>query len=125
MGKTVIGIIAGFIFWTVLWLGSDAVIVALAPDLSPGDDLSKLSTSYLTIKLVSSMIFSIIAGYAAALVSGENSRSPYYLGALLLLVGIAFQASAWNQIPLWYHAAFLLLLAPMAVAGGKFRNTRE
>lgn len=122
MGKIVIGVIAGFIVWTILWLGSDAVIVGVAPSLAPSADLSSVPTNYLIIKLVSSIIFSIVAGYVAAMLAKENSKSPLYLGVLLLLVGIAFQVAAWNQIPLWYHIPFLLLLIPMAIVGGKLRK---
>ena len=71
----------------------------------------------------SRFVFSIAAGYVAATLAKENSRSPLYLGVLLLLVGIAFQAAAWNRIPLWYHLPFLLLLIPMSVLGGKLRTT--
>lgn len=121
MGKIIVGVIAGFIVWTVLWLGSNAVIVGVAPSLAPSEDLSNVPTNYLIIKLVSSIIFSIVAGYVAAMLAKENSKSPLYLGVLLLLVGIAFQAAAWNQIPLWYHVSFLLLLIPMTIVGGKLR----
>lgn len=122
MGKTIIGVIVGFIVWTILWLGSDAVIRAIAPDMVPGEDLSNISTTYLLIKLVSSVIFSIVSGYVAAMLAHESAKTTLYLGILLLLVGIFFQSAAWNQIPLWYHLLFLLLLIPMTILGGKLRK---
>jgi hypothetical protein len=123
MGKIIVGVVAGFIVWTVLWLGSHAIIVGVAPALAPAEDLSNIPPAYLVIKLVLSFIFSIASGYVAATLARENSRAPLFLGILLLLVGIMFQAAAWNQIPLWYHIPFLLLLLPMAVLGGKIRKT--
>ncbi len=122
MGKIVIGVIAGFIVWTILWLGSDAVIAGVAPNLAPSADLSNIPSSYLIIKLVLSFVFSIAAGYVAAMLAKENSKSTLYLGVLLLLVGIFFEAAAWNQIPLWYHITFLLLLIPMTILGGKLKK---
>lgn len=122
MGKIIIGVIAGFIVWTLLWLGSDAIIAGVAPSLAPSEDTSNVPTNYLIIKLVSSIIFSIAAGYVAAMLAKENVKSPLYLGVLLLLVGIFFEAAAWNQIPLWYHLIFLILLIPMTILGGKLKK---
>lgn len=123
MGKIIIGVLVGFIVWTILWLGSDAIIRAIAPDVAPDEDLSNISSTYLIIKLVSSVFFSIISGYIAAMTANENVKSSLHLGILLLLVGIFFQAMAWNQIPLWYHLLFLILLIPMTILGGKLRQS--
>ncbi len=122
MGKIILGAVAGFIVWTVLWLGSDGIITALMPGLAPNADLSVVPSSYLVIKLVSSFIFSIIAGFVAALIAKESMLSTAILGILLLLTGLFFQISAWNQIPLWYHIPFLLLLIPLAILGGKLKK---
>ena len=77
----------------------------------------------LLIHLVLSVIVSFISGYIAALVSGENKRSPLWLGVVLLLVGILVEAAYWSYIPIWYHLLFLVLLVPVTVAGGKLRKT--
>jgi hypothetical protein len=63
-----------------------------------------------------------MAGFIAAVVSGENKRSPLALGVLLLLFGAMVEAMAWSYLPLWYHLLFLALLIPMAVLGGKMKS---
>jgi len=35
---------------------------------------------------------------------------------------LIFQSMAWNLLPLWYFIVFLLLLIPMAVAGGRLKR---
>ena len=122
MGKIVLGVIVGFVVWTILWLGSDAVIMAIMPDIAPTAELTNITNMYLIIKLISSVIFSIIAGFVAVLLSKEFSKTTLSLGVLLLLVGILVQVGVWNAIPLWYHLTFLILLIPMTILGGKFKE---
>lgn len=121
MSKVIAGFVVGFIVWTVLWLGSDALIVSF-PTLAPSGDLQIIPTNYLLLKLASSVIFSIIAGLIAAWISGETMKAPLILGFMLLIVGLMVQISAWKPIPVWYHLLFLVLLLPMAVLGGKLRR---
>ncbi len=121
MGKVIAGFVVGFIVWTILWLGSDLLIVSF-PTLAPSGDLEIIPTNYLLIKLASSVIFSIIAGLVAAWISGETTKAPLILGIMLLIVGLMFQISQWKPIPVWYHLLFLALLLPMAILGGKLRK---
>jgi Na+-driven multidrug efflux pump len=125
MAKMVLGIIVGFLVWSVLWVGSEPVIAAVAPDMAPDESLSNVTSGYLILKVVLSVLFSVVAGYLSAVVADENSRTPLILAFLLLLVGIGIQASIWDRLPVWYHLTFLVLLVPLTVAGGKMRKTRS
>jgi hypothetical protein len=46
------------------------------------------------------------------------------LAVLQLLLGIGFEASAWNLMPVWYHLVFLALIIPATVMGGRKRAAR-
>lgn len=132
MVRIIVGVIIGFVVWSVLWMGSDQVLITLSPGwyashqysfqiaLQDGSPFAADSL-ILLIGLVRSVIISLMAGFLAAFVAGENRRSPLYLGLLLLLVGILVQGYAWNYMPLWYHAIFLILLVPVTVIGGRLR----
>ena len=63
-----------------------------------------------------------MAGFIAAVVAGENRRTPWALGILLLLFGAGVQAVAWSYIPIWYHIVFLALLVPLTILGGKMKQ---
>ena len=121
MTKVIAGFVVGFIVWSILWLGSDVLIVSF-PTLAPSGDYAVIPTNYLLLKLSSSVIFSIIAGLIAAWISGETMKAPLILGVMLLIVGLIVQISRWKPIPVWYHILFLILLLPMAVLGGKLRK---
>ncbi len=133
MFRIILGAIVGFIVWSVLWVGTDAIISVISPnwygkslvDLQNAVD-NKLpytvESAILIMSLIRSVIFSIFAGFATALIAKENSKSTLGLGILLLLFGIFIQSIYWNYIPLWYHIPFLALLIPMAILGGNLKK---
>ncbi len=133
MIRSFIGAIAGFVVWSVLWIGSDQVIMSLSPDwygthqlaferaITNGAPFSPES-SILLLHLVRSIVISVLSGFIAAIAAGENRRAPFILGILLLLVGIMVEAMAWNYLPVWYHVVFLALLIPAAIVGGKLKK---
>ena len=111
--------LAGFVLWTVLWLGTNAATVAAAPD-SFADDGSTSSSAILLLFVVLSAVFSVASGWLAVrLAKGASTRPATILGVLLLLTGIGVQASVWSSLPIWYHLIFLALLFPAAVFGGR------
>lgn len=132
MLRIIIGIIAGYLVWSILWIGSDAVFSAISPDwgktsaefqaAAENKTSYTLASSVLIVLLIKSFIVSIISGYLTAWIARENLKSTLGLGVLLLISGIFIQSAYWNYMPLWYHIPFLLMLIPMTVLGGKLRK---
>jgi hypothetical protein len=133
MVRIILGVIAGFIAWSILWVGSDAILSAISTDWGKTSTEFQeaaakqtpytLSSTVLIALLIKSFIVSIISGFVTALIARENTKSTFALGVLLLLFGIFVQVGYWNYMPLWYHIPFLILLIPMTVLGGKLRKT--
>jgi hypothetical protein len=132
MGRIILGVVAGFIAWSILWVGSDAGFSLISSDWGKTSAEFQeavanktpytLSSMVLIALLVKSFIVSIISGFITALIARENTKSTFVLGILLLLFGIFVQATHWNYMPLWYHIPFLILLIPMTILGGKLRK---
>lgn len=132
MLRIILGVVIGFIVWTILWVGGDAIFMAISTsyrEYMEGFQKAletkqpfELSSMILLLTLFKSFICSIISGFIAALIAKENSKSTLLLGLLLLAFGIFIQSVYWNYIPLWYHISFLLLLIPMTFVGGKLRK---
>ena len=132
MVRIILGIIVGYILWTVLWLGSDAIFSAISSDWSTKSLEFRTAVEknipytpdsmILIVLLVKSVIVTIISGFAAALVARENTKSTIGLGLLLFISGIFVQLMHWNYMPLWYHIPFLLMLIPMTILGGKIKR---
>ena len=133
MVRMVLAIAAGFIGWSILWVGSDQILRSLSPDWygahQYGLETAMFNTTpfpvdstILAISIVRSIVISVMAGFLTAFIAGENRRAPLFLGVILLLFGIFVQATQWNYIPIWYHVIFLVLLVPMTVLGGRLKT---
>lgn len=132
MLRMILAIVVGFIVWSILWVGSDALLSALSPDwgktsaefrAAAENNISySLSSTVLIMLLVKSVIVSIISGFITAIIARENRRSTLALGVFLLIFGIFTQFAYWNYMPLWYHLPFLLLLIPMTMLGGNLKK---
>ena len=134
MVRIILGVIAGFIAWSILWVGSDQMLHSFSPAwygahqdrvavAVANAESFNADTTIVLIGLVRSIIASIMAGFLAAIVAGENRRSPLILGILLLIVGIAVQMHLWNVFPVWYHLVFWLMLIPATILGGRLKRT--
>lgn len=134
MLRVILGIVAGFIAWSILWVGSDQVIQMLSPAWYGVHQTAferamfnksefAADQTILIMHLVRSVIFSIMAGYLAAFIANGNRNAPLGLGILLLAFGIMIQVMAWNYLPLWYHVIFLGLLLPMTILGGRLKTS--
>lgn len=134
MVKIVLGVIVGFITWSIFWLGSDQVLQIASPSWYGAHQQAfelavanrepfNANSTILILHIIRSIIASLMAGFLAAVVSGENRRSPFALGIVLLVVGIVVEAFAWPYAPVWYHVIFIALLLPMTIFGGKLKRT--
>lgn len=135
MLRIVLGVIAGFIGWLIVWVGSEKIISAVWPAfganqqafeevLKNGGQFTP-DTTFLVTQIVMGSIVSLVSGVLAALIAGENARAPIVLGFLLLALGILKAIMSWQYVPIWYHVVFTLLLLPMAILGGKLINTAK
>lgn len=132
MVKIVLGVIAGFIAWSIMWVGSDQVLIntidwygvhQLAFEKAMiNKEPFTVNVTVLAMNIGRSVIISILAGFLAAVVANENRYSTFVLGILLFAFGAMVEVIAWNYLPVWYHVVFLVLLIPVTVIGGKLRT---
>jgi hypothetical protein len=119
--KQILGVIIGFILWSVLWLSLNQLLLVLGI-MSPAVTEPLTNATPLLVLLVGSVLISLISGYVAARIAGLAWALPAVaLGVLLLATGVFVQLKLWYLIPLWYHLAFLLLLIPMTLLGARLR----
>ncbi|MEP6946946.1 MAG: hypothetical protein ABJA02_13575 [Acidobacteriota bacterium] len=132
MLRIALGVIAGYVAWTILWVGSDQVLIQTVGWYGDhqhaferamfNKEAFEPSMTVLAFHIIRSVIVSFISGFVAALVANETRRTALILGVLLLISGIAVEVMAWHYLPIWYHLIFLLLLIPVTIAGGKART---
>lgn len=115
--RTALGVIAGFVVWSVLWLCTNFALrsAGMLP-ATPTEPIT--AAAPMLALLVASVVCSVVAGYVAVRLAHVPAAAPI-LGAILLVVGIVVQMKYWALMPVWYSVAFVVLLLPMAVAGGR------
>lgn len=121
MLKIILGVVVGFIVWSIIWVGGSAILEAVWLDYSTSMQTLKFSSSMLIIALIRSFIASILSGFIAVIISKEFSKTTIGLGVLLLAFGLFVQIASWSVFPVWYHLVFLILLIPLTILGGKLK----
>ena len=135
MLRIVLGVIAGFFAWLIVWVGSEKILSAIWPAfgvhqrafeeaVKNGGQFTADTTMLLT-HIVLGSIVSVMSGSLAALIAGENTRAPLVVGCLLLAMGILKAVMSWPYVPIWYHVIFTAILLPMAIIGGKLITTTK
>lgn len=135
MLRIILGVIAGFIVWSIVWIGMDALLSAISPDwfgrifaefqIAVSRNETFMPPVSVSIYLIfQGVLCSLVSGFTAAAIAKEKRKSTLALGVLLLVMGIFVEAINWKYFPIWYHAAFLLLLIPATVLGGKLKTER-
>ena len=134
MVRIVLGVIAGFIAWAIAWFGSEKIVSAIWPEwfgahqaafqaaIEHGGQFTADST-ILLIHIVLGSIVSVLSGFLAALIAGENKRAPLVLGFVLLAFGLLKVVISWPYVPIWYHVIFTAILLPMTIMGGRLKTT--
>ena len=134
MVRLVLGVVAGFIAWMIVWVGSEKILSAIWREgfgvhqrafeeaVKNGGQFTANTTMLLT-HIVLGSIVSVMSGFLAALIAGENLRAPLVLGFLLVAFGLLKVVMSWQYVPIWYHVTFTALLIPMAIMGGKLMTT--
>ena len=131
MMQIVLGVVAGFFGWLVVWIGSEKIISLIWPAgfgvhqrafqeaLITKDRQFKANTTMLLVHLVLVPIVSVFAGFLAARVAGENTYTPLVLGILLVALGVLKAVMSLRNVPVWYHVVFTVLLFSMTFVGGR------
>jgi uncharacterized membrane protein (DUF485 family) len=134
MVRIVVGVVAGFFAWAIAWVGSEKILSAIWPEgfgahqrafqaaIENGGQFTA-DTTMLLVHIVLGSIVSVMSGFLAALIAGENKRAPLILGFLLVTFGLLKAVLSWAYVPIWYHVIFTAILIPMTIMGGKLKTT--
>ena len=134
MVRIVLAVILGFVAWNIMWVGSEKILSAIFPEgygvhqqafqdaVKDGGDFT-VDTTLLLVHIVQGVIVSLISGFLAALIAGEDKRAPLVLSFLLVAFGLLIVVLSWQYVPLWYHVTFTAMLLPMTIIGGKLKTS--
>lgn len=130
MVRIILGVIIGFFAWLIMWVGGEKILSAIWPEsfgvhqhafeevLINGGQFTA-NTTHLLMHIVLVSIVSMMSGFLASLIAGENKYAPLVLSFLLMALGLLKMVLSWKYVPIWYHIIFTALLIPMTIMGGK------
>ncbi len=125
MLRSILAVIAGSVTWMVTALGTDEILMRVAPQWF-GANRKVESVGVLLLMLGYSLLFSVLGGYVAALIAGRKEIShAFVLGLLQLAMGIAATVKFFDSAPLWWHLCLLALLIPANVFGALLRIAQK
>ncbi len=135
MIRIILGVIAGFFAWAIMWFGSEKILSAIWPGFGAhqlafqaavehGGQFTANAT-FLLVHIVLASIVSVMSGFLAALIAGGNKRAPLILGFLLVAFGLLKVVMSWPYVPIWYQVIFTAILIPMTIVGGKLRTSAK
>jgi hypothetical protein len=124
-GRAILAVLAGAAVWAALWVGGTQAAQSAFPSILPvGQPVTH--TGALLGLILYSVLLSMLAGYVTAAIAWKDPMPALWgLATLQLALGIAFEVSAWNLTPVWYHVVFLVLVVPATVYGGLMRVRRR
>ena len=121
MVRKILAVATGFVVWSALWFAANTGLDAAGMLPPPGAAVNE--PGVLLILLAASILASLAAGFSASwLARAPGHRTALGLGVVLLMMGVFVQAQYWSIMPVWYHAAFLLLLIPMCLLGSRLHK---
>lgn len=125
MLRSLASIAAGFVTWSVLFLGSNRLLDWTFP-ATVEVEVATSGTGMLLVILALSIVYSTVAGWVTFKVDRVRALgSSLALGVLLLGVGIMVQLQYRTILPLWYHLCFLGALIPAVLLGYRLAVTRS
>ncbi len=119
MMRSILGVVAGYAAWTVIFLGSSAGIRSVMSSVHDEAGLTS-NVAALSAYLAMSVVASLLAGFTTARIADAPKVRWVWITAIALLAtGIPVQVSAWDELPIWYNVLFLVLLVPVTLKGGR------
>jgi len=122
MARSIIAVVAGFVFIGALSFGADAVMRNKMPEVF-GASGRVDSAPVLLLMAAYVMVFAVAGSYLTAFLAPRNPmKHALVLGALGLIFNIAGTIALWETAPAWFHIISLLLVMPYAWLGGRLRE---
>ena len=120
---SILSVVAGYVTWTVVFLGGSAGLrAAFGLDADGATSDVGILLAYLLLSIVASLAAGVVT---AKLAPRLPMRHVWILAALLLATGIPVQMTSWELLPAWYHLMFLAALVPVTVLGGRWQAARS
>ena len=125
MVRRIAAALGAVLFFAGLASAMNRLALAVWPAYAEAFPSHNFSPAMLGARLVTAVVALLGSGIIAALISRSERIAVVIAAATLLLLGgtVHLTEPTWSHFPLWYHLAFLGLIAPCVLIGGGLRKT--
>jgi hypothetical protein len=117
MVRAIAAVVLAIVAWLVAATVGNWVLRAVIPGYSAVEASMEFSLPMMVGRLALGVVSSVWAGAACAAIAGERRRPPVVAAVLLTVFFLPIHYMLWDKFPAWYHAFFLISLAPSVLAG--------
>jgi hypothetical protein len=115
--KIAMAVLLGLVVWFLVATVANLFLRAALAGYADAERAVQFTLPMLLSRLVVGALSSVAARLACASVMRDLPAAAKVLAIALVLLFIPVHYSLWAQFPLWYHAVFLLSLAPLVMVG--------
>jgi len=119
MKRAILAFVAAALAWVLVVSLIDRGLRLFLDGYAVAEPDMAFTLGMMVARLVMAAVTSLIAGAVAAAIAPGNTRVPWLLGALLLVLFLPSHLMLWSRFPVWYHLTFLLTLVPLVVLGSR------
>lgn len=120
MWRKILAGVAGYIGWWVIGTIGFLSMRALWHDYASVESAMTFTLSMQIARLCVALLCSLGAGIIVSLILRRRSIVPWVLGIILVIQFLPVHYQLWARFPIWYHAFFLLTIAPLIVLGSRW-----
>ena len=124
MVRSILAVISGIVTWMIVATLINFLIRALLPGYVAAEPTLHFTLAMMLARLALAVVTSIVAGFVTAAVARGRMLAVYICAALILLFFLPIHYKLWSILPVWYHAFFLLTLAPLILLGALIQRRR-
>ena len=117
MIRIIAGIMCGIVAWFIVATIGNLVIRLSWPDYVAVEAAMAFTLPMMLVRLLLGAIASLAAGAVASWIARGSGKAVMGVGILLTLLFMPIHYNLWDKFPLWYHAAFLISIFPLTLAG--------
>jgi len=124
--RIVVAVVVGLVVWVLVATGGNMLLRALLAGYAQAEPAFQFTSAMLVGRLALGAVSTVAAGLASARSVRSAPAAGPALAIVLLLLFVPMHAALWTHFPGWYHAAFLVSLAPLALLGARLgRRSRS
>jgi hypothetical protein len=119
IAKAILGVIAGLVVWIVVATLGNWLLRAAIEGYTAAEPTMQFTLAMQVGRLVVGAVSSLAAGAACASLTRATPAATVVLAIVLVLMFLPVHYRLWTQFPAWYHATFLISLAPLVLLGAR------